>query len=194
QNSAWVGGNSQVQDSPGGADGHLKVLHVGDTEAQLTFPMPFTGTGTTMQFDLYQTTDQQRSLFFDEIQVPGDSADGPFVAWGTNGVSNTAADTIFSWKMGGFFNNVSYTWPVNTWQHVVVLADNTSSTFSMTIDGNPIFANAPYRGALTETDGLALSVWFADTAFMDNLSVTDLPEPASLVALVAVLPALFWRR
>lgn len=89
-------------------------------------------------------------------------------------------DTLTNW------HNVTGTFQTDAWVSLEVIADYTAHTYQATLDGITWTANfTGYSAPMADTVGLfsLAPVNASSTYFVDNVSVTIIPEPASLALL-----------
>ena len=147
----------------------------------------------TMSFDYKTNFDTNRTLTLiggsNPSAIGAEAKDGPQIIFGKTAAGPEGQEIRYR-QAGGTNASAAYDWPTNTWMAVEVAIQPSAKTYQMKIDGNTVFSNGSWEGYsdLSELQVVAIERHGGiRTAYMDNLSIVPIPEPASAaLALLAV--------
>jgi hypothetical protein len=133
--------------------------------------------------------------------TPGASMDGQIVTLtdaageidprraGTWRVNANGTISVFDGTVNGYVAT-GFSTPTNQWNKYSLVADTTTNTYSFLFNDVPFNAGhtLPFMNSMSYVDGINLRALQTLTSYVDNVTVTSVPEPTGIV--LAALPGL----
>ncbi|MEM8952673.1 MAG: hypothetical protein AAGD22_00835 [Verrucomicrobiota bacterium] len=208
-------GTAVVQNSifaPGGGSQALRVDRAANSDDRwAVFPLTgVPGAGTPfvyVEWDMYVPTQNIPSGFGPAIGVEGYDDSGSIALLGSLLIDVATQDILYQATGTGFLVETGTSFSYDQWHRYRILFDFGSAVYSVFFDGNPLVENIGFvDGAsftsLTDADIAALagagdptSQALTGTAYIDNFSIGQIPEPTGTVfVLAAFFGGVWWRR